>query len=161
MSNLVQNPSFEAGLTDWVANNVSIADFNPFEGTAAARMGPGIASLFQDVDLRGPVVSLLLSFAIEAPFSFNPGNLTVQVKWLDHEDREIGVGLCLFIPSATVGFQVLWLTYVDVTENAPKNAVKARIIFSKQAGGTEGIDVIDVDKVVLSRVVTLIKGVNC
>lgn len=157
MPNLVANPSFEAGLTGWNFSNVTIADANPFEGTAAARMGPGIASLFQDVSLVGcpKLSSFMFSFAVEAPLSFNPGNLTVQIKWLDATGREIGIGLSLFISSATTGNQILWLTYVDVTEVAPPNAVKARVIFSKQAGLAD-VDVLDIDKVLLARIATIV-----
>ncbi|WP_088553695.1 hypothetical protein [Calderihabitans maritimus] len=151
MPNLVQNPGFEAGLAGWTATNVTPADVNPFEGTAAARLGPGIASLFQDIPIDGyKRLSFLLSFAVEAPLSFNPGDLTVQVQWLDATGTVIGIGLSLFIPSATTGTQFFWLTYVDATENAPINAKTARIIFSKAQGS--GRDVLDVDKVVLLRV---------
>ncbi|MEW6228287.1 MAG: hypothetical protein AB1700_09395 [Bacillota bacterium] len=152
MPNLVQNPSFESGLAGWTATNVTPSDFNPFEGTAAARMGPGVASLFQDIPIVGLFKpSFLFSFAVESPLVFDPGNLTVQVQWLDATGTVIGIGLSLFIPSATPGFQFFWLTYVDVTERAPLNATTARIIFSKMAGGVVGLDVLDVDKVLLAR----------
>lgn len=150
MPNLVQNPSFEAGLAGWVANNVTPSDFNPFEGTAAARMGPGIASVFQDVPIVGLFKpSFLFSFAVESPIVFTPGDLTVQVQWLDANGTVIGVGLSLLIQSATPGFQFFWLTYVAVTERAPLNATTARIIFSKAAG--VGTDVLDIDLVTLAR----------
>ena len=151
MPNLVQNPSFEAGLNGWTFTNVTPADFNPFEGTQVARLGPGVASIFQDIPIIGFFKpSFKLSFAVESPFSFNPGNLTVQVQWLDASGSVIGIGLSKFIASATIGFQVFWLTYDNVTERAPINATTARIIFSKQAG--HGHDVIDLDLVELFQV---------
>ena len=105
MSNLIQNPSFEEGLNFWSAHNVTVNDNNPFEGTATARLGPGIASITQDILLGIPRASLLLSFAVEAPVSTDPGNLTVTVKWLNKQHLEIGTGLSMLIPSATIGRQ--------------------------------------------------------
>lgn len=57
MSNLIQNPSFEEGLNFWSADNVTVNDNNPFEGTATARLGPGIASITQDILLGIPRAS--------------------------------------------------------------------------------------------------------
>lgn len=76
MPNLVQNPGFEAGLAGWTATNVAVVNGNPFEGTASARMGPGMASIFQDIPII-PLLgsSYLLSFAVQAPLSFEPGEL--------------------------------------------------------------------------------------
>ncbi len=158
MSNLIQNPSFEEGLSLWSAHNTSVSDNNPFEGTATARLGPGIASITQDVLLGIPRSSLLLSFAVEAPASTDPGNLTVTVKWLDKLHLEIGTGLSMLIPSATIGRQLLWLTEVNVTDLAPENACKARVIFSKSEGmGCNNF--IDLDLVVLTKVAMLVQGV--
>jgi hypothetical protein len=159
MSNLIQNPSFEEGLNFWSATNVSVNDNNPFEGTATARLGPGIASITQDVLLGIPRSSLLLSFAVEAPSSTDPGNLMVTVKWLNKQHLEIGTGLSMLISSATIGSQILWLTEVNVTDLAPENVYKARIIFSKSEGmGVNNF--IDLDLVVLTKVATLVLGVN-
>ncbi len=160
MSNLIQNPSFEEGLNFWSAHNVTVSDNNPFEGTATARLGPGIASISQDILLGIPRSSLLLSFAVEAPLSTDPGNLTAVVKWLDSYDREIGTGLSMLISSATIGRQVLWLTEVDVTDLAPDKVCKARIIFSKSEGTKTTNNFIDLDLVVLTKVATLVIGVN-
>ncbi|MGD0152338.1 MAG: hypothetical protein ABSC17_01045 [Thermacetogeniaceae bacterium] len=159
MSNLIQNPSFEEGLNFWSAHNVTISDNNPFEGTATARLGPGIASITQDILLGIPRSSLLLSFAVEAPAATDPGNLTVVVKWLDKYHREIGNGLSILVSSAAIGRQVLWLTEVNVTDLAPENVFKARIIFSKSEG-TAPNNFIDLDLVVLTKVATLVLGVN-
>jgi len=159
MSNLIQNPSFEEGLNFWSATNASVNDNNPFEGTATARLGPGIASITQDVLLGIPRSSLLLSFAVEAPSSTDPGNLTVTVKWLNKQHLEIGTGLCMLIPSATIGRQILWLTEVNVTDLAPENVCKARVIFSKSEG-TRVNNLIDLDLVVLTKVAMLVQGVN-
>jgi hypothetical protein len=159
MSNLIQNPSFEEGLSFWSAHNASVSDNNPFEGTATARLGPGIASITQDVLLGIPRSSLLLSFTVAAPASTDPGNLTVNVKWLDKHHLEIGTGLSMLIPSATIGRQLLWLTEVNVTDLAPENACKARVIFSKSEG-TGCNNFIDLDLVVLTKVAMLVQGVS-
>jgi hypothetical protein len=147
MSNLIQNPSFEEGLSFWSAHNASVSDNNPF------------ASITQDVLLGIPRSSLLLSFTVAAPASTDPGNLTVNVKWLDKHHLEIGTGLSMLIPSATIGRQLLWLTEVNVTDLAPENACKARVIFSKSEG-TGCNNFIDLDLVVLTKVAMLVQGVS-
>lgn len=149
MPNLIQNPSFEMGLLDWRFVNASIADDNPLEGTAVARLGPGVSSLFQDVDtcnLRKP--TFLLSFAVEAPDGL-PGNLSVQVQWVDCDCKVLGLGLCLFIPSRTIFDQDGWLTIVAATERAPSNTEAVRITFSKSAG-EDCVDFLDIDLVNLT-----------
>jgi hypothetical protein len=77
-SNLVQNPSFEAGLAGWTSGNVIPADVYPFEGTATARMGPGVASLWQDV----PIVGLF-----KASFIFRLGS-SQQIRPLARTGRQ-------------------------------------------------------------------------
>jgi hypothetical protein len=158
MSNLIQNPSFEEGLNFWSAHNVTVSDNNPFEGTATARLGPGIASITQDILLGIPKASLLLSFAVEAPASSDPGNLTVTVKWLNKQHMEIGTGLSMLVPSATIGRQFLWLSEVNATDLTPDDVYKARVIFSKSEGaGCNSF--IDLDLVVLTKVAALVQGV--
>ncbi len=98
-----------------------------------------------------------MSFAVEAPLTTDPGNLTVTVKWLDKHHREIGTALSMFICSATIGKQMLWLSEVNATDLAPDNVYKARIIFSKQEGTCPN-DVIDLDLVVLTKVAMLVLG---
>lgn len=159
MSNLIQNPSFEEGLNFWNAHNVTISDSNPFEGTAAAQLGPGIASISQDVLLDIPRSSLHLSFGVASPSLIDPGNLTVNVKWLDKYDREIGTGLSMLIPSATTAKQPLWVTRVNTTDLVPENVFKARINFAKSEGSGEN-NFIDLDLVVLTKVDVPVLGEN-
>jgi len=81
--NLVQNPSFEAGLASWISNdNVSTSDIIPFEGTQVAFMDANVASMYQDVSLAGTDCSpLFLSFNV---ISNNQPRLIVEVIWLDN-----------------------------------------------------------------------------
>lgn len=150
MPNLIQNPSFETGLLNWKFSNVDIAADDPLEGAAVARMGEGVANLFQDIfigRLRRP--SFSLSFGVAAPED-EPGNLSVNVQWLDDCCRLIGNGLALLIPSETIFDQDGWLTLSAVTELAPPNTAFARILFSKMAECRDGRDVLDIDLVVMS-----------
>lgn len=84
MCNLIQNSSFEAGLSGWVTNNVSLNGLKPYEGTHTAQMDIGLASMYQDV----PIVSLpagssfLLSFATMRLIGGT--NLTVTVEYRDN-----------------------------------------------------------------------------
>ena len=67
--------------------------------------------------------------------------------------------MSMLIPSATIGRQLLWLTEVNVTDLAPENACKARVIFSKSEG-TGCNNFIDLDLVVLTKVAMLVQGVS-
>ncbi len=149
MSNLIMNPSFEEGLSYWDANNVTLSTGNPFDGTASARLGPGVANISQDVLLEILETSLQLSFAIASPSVADPGTVIITVTWLDTFRREIGTGLSMMISSATTAVQSLWVTRVNITTIAPKNALAARVNFSKSAGMGDG-NFIDLDLVVLS-----------
>ncbi len=129
--NLLQNPSFESGLAFWQADNVITTDTSPAEGTQAASLGPGVASLYQDVALglfqRKP---LFLSFIAYASVA-GPGNLVAEVLWLDINGVVAGTGLRAFLPSASVSS--VRKTFFAVTDRPPLNAVWARIKFSKSA----------------------------
>ena len=77
--NLLQNPSFESGLSFWQADNAITSDNSPAEGTQVASFGPGVASIYQDVPLqlwyRKP---LFLSFIAYAQ-GVGPGDLVAEV----------------------------------------------------------------------------------
>jgi len=153
-NNSVQNPSFEADLTSWEYDNVSIASGNTFEGTQVANIGPGVASLFQDVSLDKLFNSpLFLSFNVIAASetTFN-GNLVVEVLWLDAGHNVIATGLRLFIPSGRINANAR-ITYTDITDRPPANAVWARLLFSKGSG--ESSDIIALDQVILTPVLTI------
>lgn len=152
-NNLLQNPSFETGLTGWEWNNVIAADYNPFEGTQVARMGPGVASLFQDVSLVGlEQCPLFLSFeAFPYGDAEANGNLVVEVIWLDAADNPVATGLCLFSPEGTINPDGR-VTYFAITDRPPKGAVSARLQFSKGAGADNAIEI---DQVILAPVNTI------
>ena len=149
--NLVENASFEQALSHWNFTNVTLANDRPFEGTAMAQLGSGTAKLSQDIQIGTEKQFFLFSFAVQSPLSFDPGNLTAEVHWLDKKNTVIGVGLSLRILSVTTGEQLFWLTVVDVTGAIPRGARKARIIFSKTGGADGPNDVLNIDKVLLTR----------
>ncbi|MEW9095903.1 MAG: hypothetical protein AB2417_12550 [Clostridiaceae bacterium] len=162
MCNLLQNPSFEVGLSGWVTNNVSLESRLAFEGTQAALMDTGIASIYQDVLLpETGKKPLLLSFSALSLYDSNlerpeRGSLVVEVVWQNGSGSPIGIGLRLLIPSTMLVDNDTRLTYVEVTDRPPANAVSARLQFSKgvlvNAGNptTIGDNPIVIDQVILA-----------
>ena len=149
-NNLVQNPSFEEGLTGWESNNAATTDNNPFEGTQVASLGPGVASLFQDVALASlSHRPLFLSFNV-FPGGTNTanGNLIAEVLWLDADRNSIATGLRIFIPNQRITFARI--TYFDITDQPPAAAAWARLQFSKGLSGAENNDIIEIDQVLLT-----------
>ncbi len=146
--NLLQNPSFEIGLFGWETNNVITADNNPFEGTQVARLGPGVASMFQDVSLANTGHDpLFLSFNVfPGPDTTNTGNLVVEVLWLDAKLNTIATGLRLFIPDGMIKINSR-ITFFDITDQPPDGATLARLQFSKAATG-----LLEIDQVILTPV---------
>ncbi|MBM7869924.1 hypothetical protein JOC70_001394 [Clostridium pascui] len=162
--NLLENPSFEAGLTDWVTNNVSASGEKPFEGTAIARMGQTAPSMFQDVLLnkncRKP---LLLSFEILPSlieFDVFVGNLIVEVLWLNDEGEIIGTGLRTLIPEERTSITQNRLTFVEITDLPPSDAAAARLQFSKGSTTDNSKNLLDIDQVILAPIdsINLVKN---
>lgn len=149
-NNLIQNPSFERGLADWITDNVDVTDGSPFEGTQVARMSAGVASMFQDVSLIDTgLTPLFLSFYIEGT-SFNDGNLIVELLWLDNAFNQIGIGLRQFIPpSLRIPTRV---SFFAVTDQPPEGTAWARLQFSKGQGAVAAEDFIKIDQVILTPV---------
>jgi len=149
-NNLIQNPSFERGLADWITDNVEVTDDSPFEGTQVARLGAGVASMFQDVSLIDTgLTPLFLSFYIEGT-SFNDGNLIVEVLWLDNTFNQIGIGLRQFIPpSLRLPTRV---SFFDITDQPPAGTAWARLQFSKGQGAVAAEDFIKIDQIILTPV---------
>lgn len=152
-SNLVQNPSFEADYDYWRSYNVSITDSNVFEGTAVVSLGPGTASLYQDVSLHEASDNPLF-------FSFNAfagsenelnGSLVAEIIWLDKDYNAIGTGLRMFIPDGRINYTAR-ITFFDLTDRPPIGAAYARILFSKGQGASP--DFILIDQVVLAPIVS-------
>lgn len=147
---LVQNPSFEAGLAEWItSDNLSTIGEAPFEGNQVARMPEGVAHMFQDVYLPFKTnCSLFLSFNV---FGVDPvPNLTVEILWLNAHHQAIATGLRMFIPEGTItGTSNARITYFDITDFRPEGAAFARILFSKREG-----TFIDIDQVILTPVLT-------
>lgn len=148
--NLLQNPSFETGLSGWETDNVITTDGNPFEGTQAASLRQGVASIYQDVSLAGTgSLPLFLSFNVFPGANENDnGNLVAEVLWLDENRNKIATGLRLFIPEGRIEPDSSRLTYFDVTDFPPHGAAWARLQFSKGMG--ENADIIEIDQVILT-----------
>jgi len=146
--NLVQNPSFQAGLAGWVhSENVSVSDRVPFEGTQVATMDVNPASMYQDVSLAGTDCSpLFLSFNVVS--NIQP-DLTVQVLWLDSNHNYIASGLEMYIKANTTDSANNGrVTFFDITDSPPPGAAFARLIFSKVEG--IGDSTVSIDQVILA-----------
>lgn len=154
--NLIINPSFENGLNDWIPVYISLVPLNDvYEGFAAAGIGQIGGSLVQDVYLHNASGHCFL-FSTGLGFrrvgsSATFGTMLMKVIWLDKNDREIGLGLCLIGTSGSEPLSDhMWVPYVGVTEPAPHGTVKARIQFTKTLS-TNGY--IEIDNVVLGRLI--------
>ncbi|NLP29563.1 MAG: hypothetical protein GX363_00345 [Clostridiales bacterium] len=155
-TNLITNPSFENGLNNWQHNLVTLVQRNDvYEGRADAGLGEIGGALWQDVELRHAeghcfLFSTGLGFRQTSPTA-TFGSMIMKVIWLDKNDREIGLGLCLISTRQPSGSDFLeWVPYVGITEPAPKGTTKARVLFSK-TDSTRGF--IEVDNVVLTRLI--------
>jgi len=150
-ANLLQNPSFENGLTGWSpVNTTAVFSDSAYEGNAVARVGVDGGLIFQDV---------LLPYAAGHCFLFNfglrsssigvdlSGNTLASVHWLDSAGREIGTGLSVVVPSTSLRAQ--WLVYTGITEPAPPGAVAARVKFTRSPASPQVF--VEIDKVVLGR----------
>ena len=137
--NLLQNPSFESGLSYWNNENVTLINTSPSEGTQAASLGPGVASLSQDVLLgtwlRKPLFMSFVAYTLTGI----PGDLIATVYWLDSNGIIIGTGLKALIPSSAIS--TARITFIDITERPPINAQWARLLFS--AGAADEALVLD------------------
>ncbi len=150
--NLVKNPGFENGLEHWLTAGVNAGNDNPAEGTQVAILGPGVASLSQDVELcRWQRQPLLLSFiAYIANDSVGFSNLVSQILWLDGNGNTLGTGLASFQPSRVFSDNSR-ITYYGVTDTPPLGTAGARLIISKGEGGNAP-DLIALDQVILTPI---------
>ncbi|WP_097028111.1 hypothetical protein [Clostridium peptidivorans] len=160
--NLLKNPSFESGLDDWNSNNVTVVGkeagvSRPFEGVSMASMNRGISSLSQDVLLEACCNSpLLVSFQIfrGAPNGLI-GDLIVEVLWLDSTGNIICTGLRSFIPFERTSNLDNRLTFVEITDTPPYNAVSARLLITKGSLADEINNInniLDIDQIILTPI---------
>lgn len=167
--NLVQDPSFESQYSQWQQSNAAFTDKSVYEGVIRARLGPGVATLYQELSLRG-VGEKPLFFSFNAvsnipsylkPDNLEPNNsssnsvknsgaLIAEVIWLDDDYNAIGSGLRMFIPADRLSDNAS-ITFFAQTDCPPAKASHARILFSKGKGSTEGCpDYIFIDGVLLA-----------
>lgn len=128
-SNLLTNPGFEIGLNFWTTETFEPNYTSRLEGIGAARADADNSVLEKDVFIgnhpRGS--SYLLGFGLHSPALVAA---TAQVLWFDRNDAVIGgPGLQLLVPQLTLLNQGGYLTYLGVTSAAPREAVKAKILF--------------------------------
>lgn len=153
--NLVEDPSFEIQSFGWFSSNVSFSDNSVYEGAILANLGPGTASLSQDVSLEGACEGpLFFSFNSFTPMdpegSENVGILIAEITWLDDNFNTIGLGLRMLIPADRLNNKAR-ITFFAQTETPPDNAKFARIAFTKGQGISETLsDIIAIDGVVLA-----------
>ena len=148
-ANLVQNPSFENGLTGWTAvNTTALFSDQAYEGNAVARVDTTGGLIFQDV---------LLPSAAGHCFLFNFGlrsssigvicrETLRQVQWLDSAGREIGHRAERGGPSTSLRAQ--WL-FIPVSLNRLPGMAAARVKFTRSPASPQVF--VEIDKVVLGR----------
>jgi len=86
--NLVQDPSFESYSFEWITFNTSLTDTNVYEGAVQMELGPGTATLYQEVSLRGvnecpPLFSFGAFASTNAAGQENSSTLIAEIIWLD------------------------------------------------------------------------------
>ena len=148
--NLLQNPGFENDLAHWRFDNAIPVDTISAEGTQAALLGPGVASLYQEVNLGdcpGPLFLSLIAYTQSKEVS--PGNLVVQVIWMDAAHRAIGTGLSALLTYPAISHYKV--TFFDVTDMPPVGAVWAALQLSK---GGEADTAVTVDQILLTSVLS-------
>jgi len=159
--NLVQDGSFESQYANWVQYNAIYTNVSVHEGAIQARLGPGVASIYQEVSLRDTgdrpfFFSFNAVSNVADTEEFNSGTLIAEVIWLDGSFSAIGTGLRMFIPKDRIN-NVARITFFSVTDRPPANAAYAKILFTKGEGeGPDGQDLIFIDSVVFAAMA----GVN-
>lgn len=158
-TNLISNPSFEAGFAGWNQSLVNLIDSpDVYEGRFDAGFGESGGALWQDVELC-PAEGHCYLFSTALGFRQSSdvaafGAMIMQVIWLDCEDREIGLGLSLIasrgLSSVNIGSFLEWVPYIGITEPAPPGTAKARVLFSKT---DSELGFIEIDNVTLARLI--------
>lgn len=144
--NLVLNGGFEQGLTGWLGvDNVGLVPSALcHEGLIAAAMGDPCANapagMFQDVPVL-PRRTYKLQFFV-AGVEKNPGDLTVDVRWICGAGGDTGCALeggPVLVQGETTGPARLgaWKAVIAYTEAAPHGADSARIVFHREPGCDE------------------------
>lgn len=154
--NLVLDPSFEAQYYFWRTDNVIFTNNSPFEGAIQARLGPGPASVSQEISVQG-VGENPLFFSFNAVSNRPPdsgsigaGNLTAEITWLDEHYNPLGIGLRMFIPGDRIN-DIARITFFAQTDRPPAKAAKALLVFTKGQGySNENGDYIFIDGVLLA-----------
>jgi hypothetical protein len=149
--NLIRNHSFEIGLAFWqvpltltstVTQNVRIADAG-LSHSGLAMLGLGAlypkqpAVVYQEVQVC-PGRYFELDFSV-AGYCQCPAPLQATVTWLDGFGNEIGLGLSMFIPAATIGPVIDggWTLHTGITDESPVGTRSARISFTRGSGSAE------------------------
>lgn len=95
--NLLQNPSFENGLSPWTGEGVNVIQSDEsYEGNKLLRIDADGGFVFQDVSVQS-ARCYLLNFGYEVVVNASEGNLIAQVDWLDQDGRQINRGLSIII----------------------------------------------------------------
>jgi hypothetical protein len=145
--NLVKNPGFELGLAFWnvprvlmncLYMNAAIVGGSVHTGLAMLAMGcfdPTIPTVvYQDVQIC-PGKNYELNFAVSGEIAA-PNCLSADVRWLDEDDDDMGVALCIQVPRNSIAsiHKPSWTMHTGITNTAPLGARKVRISFTTGEG---------------------------
>jgi len=142
--NLLRNPGFEAGLSDWQAENFTSSYIAPLVNNGNALLtNADIGTLKQDISLSGqcPRSHYLLGFSLRSNLVALP---VFSLIWLDWRGEELGRGIDEFISGGTLASQDNFLSYLTVSGPAPLGAVSARVLFSVVAVENAGFSIDEV-----------------
>lgn len=140
-SNLLSNSYSHTGIAAVQLGRFICSNPEPCKGSVDLALQLP-ASLFQEVEvLPGHVLALnfysslwirktMLRDEPHTPPLENPP-LQVNLTWLNNHGQPLGIGICLNIPSNTLG--PLWSSFREVSSIVPHKAVKARLSITKSA----------------------------
>lgn len=154
--NTITNSSFEAGLSGWLSQDVSIVATPTNEGFAAALLQGGALNpfLIQSVPATpGDTFELLLSIGRDA--AGTTPIVSISIAYYDAGNVLLGFGLLdnIRVPDAAVQIYQL----IDsITSPAPAGTVRAQLTITRL--GATGSAAIFVDQVVLKQVVNDASG---
>jgi hypothetical protein len=136
--NLLQNPGFELGLEFWEVPqtlpnakkaNVSAQSAFPHSGLASLALNvlddEHLSVVYQDVRVS-PGKCYQLDCVVSG-LGEGHGRLSLEVRWLDDDCEDLGLGLSLLIPDVGRACDGEWDLHSGVTDEAPLGARRARI----------------------------------
>lgn len=156
IQNKIVNGGFEAGLSSWISQNVTVVQTPANEGFSAALLQGGALNSFLIQSVQaGPGDTFELMFSIARDTAGTTSTVSVSIAYFSATNAFLGYGLVenVRVPDAAVRVYQL----VDgVASPAPAGTVRAQLAVTRLAAtGTAGVFV---DQIVLKQVIADASG---